>query len=210
MLPGINLLLGLPGETARTYELNLRFLHALAEKDLLIRRVNVRQVMAFPETPLHRMLGPRGPKIDRGRFQRFKRRVQEEIEQPMLKRVAPVGTLLSGVVTEFHDGDVTFGRQLASYPLLVGFPMKLPLRQVLTAIVVDHGFRSVTGLPYPISVNTLPEKALAAIPGIGARRARRLASARPFTGPDAALAALDDPAVLAPFADDLTFDFRAP
>jgi len=204
LLPGINLLMGLPGESARTYETNLRFLHDLVGAGHLFRRVNVRQVMAFPETPLHRMLS-RGPRIDKGRFQRFKRKVQEDIEQPMLRLVAPVGTLLPGVITEFYDGDVTFGRHLASYPLLVGFPMKIPLRTVLTAIVVDHGFRSVTGLPHPIPVNTVPEKALASLPGIGVRRARRLASARPFSNPESVLAALDDPAAISAFLADLTY-----
>jgi radical SAM superfamily enzyme with C-terminal helix-hairpin-helix motif len=211
LLPGLNLLLGLPGESARTYELDLDLLRRILDEGLLVRRINVRQVMAFPETPLHRLFAGKPPRIDKVRFHRFKQKVQEEIEQPMLQRVAPVGTLLPGVVTEFYDGDVTFGRQLASYPLLVGFPLKLPLRTVVTAMIVGHGFRSVTALPHPIDINGLPARALQALPGVGRPRARRLAEARPFATPAEAAAALDDPRVLAPFLDDIrTLVFPAP
>jgi len=198
LLPGINLLHGLPGETAATYERNFAFLSEVAAEGLLLRRINVRQVMAFPDTPLHRLTGGAPPKINKLRFQKWKQRIQEEIERPMLRRVAPVGTVLPNLVTEFHDGDVTFGRQLASYPLLVGLPMRLSLRLVLDVVVVDHGFRSVTALPYPIEINSLPEKALAALPGIGKKRAARLVAARPFSTVSEVLAAMDEPAVLAP------------
>ncbi|MBM4355405.1 MAG: radical SAM protein, partial [Deltaproteobacteria bacterium] len=199
LLPGVNLLYGLPGETAATYERNFAFLFEVAAEGLLLRRINVRQVMAFPGTPLHDLSGGAPPRINKQRFQKWKQRIQEEIERPMLRRVAPVGTVLSGLVTEFHDGDVTFGRQLASYPLLVGLPLRLPLRSVLDVVVVDHGYRSVTALPFPIPINSLPDKALAALPGIGKKRAARLVAARPFRTVEEALAALDEPAVLAPY-----------
>ncbi len=205
LLPGLNLLHGLPGESAATYELNFAFLSRVASEGLLLRRINVRQVMAFPETPLYRLTNGSPPRINKQRFQKWKQRIQEEIERPMLRQVAPVGTVLQGLVTEFHDGDVTFGRQLASYPLLVGLPLRLPLRRVLDVVVVGHGFRSVTALPYPIPINSLPEKALAALPGIGKKRAARLAGSRPYASSDGVLAALDEPAVLAPYLPLISF-----
>ena len=192
LLPGINLLYGLAAETSDTYEINFRFLMDVLDRGLLLRRINLRQVMLFPGTPLHDWTGGKA-KINKVRFRRWKRRVQEEIEHPMLQRVAPVGTMLPGLVTEFHDGDVTFGRQLASYPLLAGIPARLELRKRMDAVVVGHGFRSVTVLPYPIEVNSLSVKALSAIPGIGRKRALRIANARPFADVQQLVAALDDP-----------------
>jgi radical SAM superfamily enzyme with C-terminal helix-hairpin-helix motif len=46
--------------------------------------------------------------------------------------------------------------------------------------VVDWGMRSVTALPYPVEVNRLPLPALAWLPGIGKKKAGRIAAARPF------------------------------
>jgi len=205
LLPGINLLYGLPGESAATYELNMSFLEGLLEDDLLVRRINVRQVMVFPGTELYRWSGGRQPKLNKARFKRFKRRLFESVERPMLEQVAPVGTILRGVVTEFRDGDVTFGRQLASYPLLVGIPFVLGMAQALDVMVFGHGFRSVTGLPWPLPVNTLPEKGWSAIPGVGQKRARRIRAAAPFNNLEQLLSSLDEPAILAPFAGD--FDY---
>lgn len=208
LLPGINLLYGLPGESAATYEINMKFLEKLLEDDLLVRRINVRQVMVFPGTPLHEWCGGRQPKINKGRFKRFKRRLFEAVERPMLERVAPVGTIMRGVVTEFRDGDVTFGRQPASYPLLVGIPFVLELGRSLDVMVVGHGFRSVTGLPWPLLANDLPEKGWSALPGVGQKRARRIRDAAPFRTPDELLSSLDDPSVLARFIRDVEFPAR--
>lgn len=208
LLPGINLIFGLPGETSDTYELNYRFLSEVAQRDLLLRRVNLRQVMVFPGTPLAALTGGRQPKLNKARFKRFKQRVAEEFERPMLRRIVPLGTILRGVVTEFRDGDVTFGRQLASYPILVGLPLRLPLMKAQDVVIVGHGFRSVTGLPYPIAVNELPEKALAALPGLGKKRARRIGSARPFSSAIELLACLDEPRVIEPFLSLMTFRLK--
>ncbi|PNW65240.1 UNVERIFIED_CONTAM: hypothetical protein BEN50_23965 [Euhalothece sp. KZN 001] len=108
LLPGINLLHGLAGETEATYAANLRFLDRVLEAGLLVRRINIRQVMAFEGTPM----ADTGASIaiaHRDRFRRYKRRVREEIDRPMLRRVAPVGTRLDGVVMEYHEGGRTFG-----------------------------------------------------------------------------------------------------
>ncbi len=205
LLPGINLLYGLPGESTATYATNMAFLEGLLAENLLVRRINVRQVMVFPGTPLHDWSGGREPKLNKARFKRFKRRLFEVVERPMLEQVAPVGTILRGVVPEFRDGDVTFGRQPASYPLLVGIPFVLELGRAIDVMVVGHGFRSVTGLPWPVAVNSMPEKGWSALPGVGQKRARRIRAAAPFGGFSELLACLDEPAVLASFAEDLDF-----
>ncbi|NLW74972.1 MAG: radical SAM protein, partial [Methanomicrobiales archaeon] len=47
ILPGLNFIAGLAGETARTYELNRMFLEDVQKAGYLIRRVNIRQLMPF-------------------------------------------------------------------------------------------------------------------------------------------------------------------
>ena len=73
----------------------------------------------------------------------------------MLQRVFPIGTVLRGVRVEV-SGDLSFGRQMGSYPILVGIPVRLPVGSVTDAVVVDWGMRSVTALPVPVPVNTPP------------------------------------------------------
>jgi radical SAM superfamily enzyme with C-terminal helix-hairpin-helix motif len=176
LLPGLNFVLGLAGETQRTYELNEQFLARLPEAGLLVRRVNIRQLMPFEGTRAYteNTLG----RHDR-RFRRFKEFVRKTIDLPMLRRVFPAGTVLRDVIIEVQ-GDPSFGRQMGSYPILVGLPLRLPVRSVTDAAVVDWGMRSVTALPVPVEVNTLPVSALAWLPGVGKKKAGRLAARRPF------------------------------
>ncbi len=97
----------------------------------------------------------------------------------MLHRVFPVGTVLRLVIVEEPD-ETSFGRQMGSYPILVGIPIALPRRTVIDAVVVDWGQRSVTALPCPVEVNRLSIRALAHIPGVGRKTAAKIASRRPF------------------------------
>ena len=50
LLPGLNFISGLPGETKETFEYNQQFLQDILRSRCLIRRVNVRQLMPFPGT----------------------------------------------------------------------------------------------------------------------------------------------------------------
>ncbi|MDD4498575.1 MAG: radical SAM protein, partial [Methanosarcinaceae archaeon] len=47
-LPGLNFVHGLMGETKQTFRLNYDFLRKVFDSGLLLRRINIRQVMAFP------------------------------------------------------------------------------------------------------------------------------------------------------------------
>ena len=122
----------------------------------------------------------------RSRFKEFKRAVRETIDHPMLERVAPAGTVLPNVHLEYHQDGRTFCRQLGTYPLLVGIPGERPLGQTLDVAVVDHGYRSVTGIPYPLSVEDASMDELVAIPGIGRSTAGDLIVNRPYASPTAA------------------------
>src|SRR5665647_1057683 len=132
LLPGLNFVCGLAGETEKTYDLNERFLELVRDKGLLVRRVNIRQVMPFEGTPAYtnNTLG----KHDR-RFHAFKEFVRQKIDLPMLQGVYPVGTVLREVQIEV-SGDLSFGRQMGSYPILVGIPVRLARRTIIDACLL--------------------------------------------------------------------------
>jgi len=176
LLPGLNFIVGLAGETPATFDANEAFLRRVFDAGLLVRRVNIRQVMPFEGTAAYEenTIG-----LHDARFRAFKERARREFDEPMLRRVFPAGTVLRDVVIEIA-GRPSFGRQMGSYPILVGIPLELRAGTVLDAVVVDWGMRSVTALPCPVEVNTLPVAALRWIPGIGKKRAATIAARRPF------------------------------
>ena len=176
LLPGLNFIAGLAGETPATFDANEAFLRRVLDSGLLVRRVNIRQVMPFAGTAAYEenTLG-----MHDARFRAFKEWTRTQFDEPMLRRVFPAGTVLSEVVVEI-PGKPSFGRQMGSYPILVGIPLELPAGTVLDTVVVDGGMRSVTALPCPVAVNTLPVAALRWIPGVGKKKAAAIAARRPF------------------------------
>lgn len=172
LLPGINFVCGLDGETKKTYDLNMDFLQSVLSRGLMLRRINIRQVIPsrseFPGV------------VSRGHFLEFKRKVREEIDAAMLERLVPDRTVLTGVYAEVREGGRTFGRQTGSYPLLVSIPYPLPLGQKVDVAVTGRGFRSVSGVVHPTDVESATISMLTAIPGIGKRRAAAIVRNRPF------------------------------
>ena len=181
VLPGLNFVCGLTGETEQTYELNEHFLVRVRDAGLSVRRVNIRQVMPFEGTPVftNNTLGKHEQ-----RFKAFKEFVRNTIDLPMLQRVFPIGTVLRDVRVEV-TGDLSFGRQLGSYPILVGLPLKLPGNTITDAVVVDWGMRSITALPAPVEINSLPASAVRWLPGVGKKKIAAVMAKRPFTGLEA-------------------------
>lgn len=178
LLPGINLLHGLIGESSETFRENVRWLTKIAESGLLLRRINIRKVIVEPETVLWRYTKRRALKIPTKDFHLYKEIIRKEIDLPMIKRVFPVGTVLNKVYPEYRKGKLTFARQLGTYPVLVGVPRELPKPENI--VIVDHGPRSVTGVVYPLNLNQVTFEELTAIPRIGAKRAERIILNRPF------------------------------
>ncbi|WP_267161335.1 radical SAM protein [Halovenus salina] len=179
ILPGINLVHGLQGERRETFEHNREFLQRVYDEGLMVRRVNIRQVMSFEGTEM----SDTGAEIAHDHkklFKQYKQEVREEIDNPMLQRVAPPGTVLKDVHLEYHQDGKTFGRQLGTYSLLVAVPGERTLGEVIDVAVTDHGYRSVTGVPYPLDVNSASMDELAAIPGIGRQRAGDVVVERPY------------------------------
>lgn len=163
LLPGINLLHGLIGENENTMDYNYQFLKKIYEAGLMLRRINIRQVVNIGSYPVEN--------IDQKKFNQYKKKVNISINKPMLQRVFPTGTIINNVFTETHKGKLTFGRQLGSYPILIGIPGKLALHKFITVRVIDHGYRSITALPWPFEIKKATREQLEAIPGIGRKRA---------------------------------------
>lgn len=177
LLPGINFVHGLKGETKKTFELNFEFMKKVLDSGLMVRRVNIRQVMTFAGTPMqgYEDLAAKHKEL----FLRYKEKMRNEIDMPMLRRVAPVGCVMKDVHTEIID-KITFARQLGTYPLLVGIPAQVELNRSYDVMVTDHGYRSITGIPVPFDINKAPLKLLEQIPGVGRKRAGKIILGRPY------------------------------
>ena len=172
LLPGLNFLHGLAGEGKNTMDLNLDFLRRIRDAGLLVRRINIRQV-----NPLG-SYQRRKDGASSYRFQQYKDAVNREINKPMLQNLFPVGIIYKEVVVEESEGLTAYGRQPGTYPILVGIPGKFPVGSILDVKIVDHGFRSITGLPWPLRIKEASLEQLAALPGIGKSRAQKIFLAR--------------------------------
>ena len=185
VLPGLNLLCGLEGESRETYRLNLEFLRSVRQEGLLLRRINIRQVIPsrqeFPGV------------VSKQDFVRFKRAVREEIDGPMLERLVPDGTVLRSVYAEVREGGRTFGRQVGTYPLLISIPYPLEVGTRTDIAVTARGFRSVTGITYPMDANKATLSMLQSVPGIGKKRAMAIVRNRPFRNDQDAWKLFDEP-----------------
>lgn len=178
ILPGINFVHGLPGESKKTFQLNYEFLKHVLDSELLLRRINIRQVMAFPGTPIYGK--DEVTKKHKALFLDYKEKVRKNIDLPMLRRVVPEGTILKDVMCEIYDNGTTFGRQLGSYPLLVGIPSSLTLRKFIDVTVTGHGMRSITGIPYPLNINTASSSLIKELPGLGRKTAASITAGIPY------------------------------
>ena len=188
LLPGINIICGLDGETADTYRMDMDILKRMRDEGLMVRRINIRQVL-----PVRREFDV---KVDQRRFKKFKEDVREDIDRVMLERIVPYGTVLKDVYIELNDGNVTFGRQIGSYPLLIGIPYKMETECFRDVFVTEWGYRSITGITYPFDINHMPMSSLEALPGIGKKRASKLVLARPFASMEELANVIDDDDVL--------------
>ena len=188
LLPGLNFIAGLNGETSQTYDINLNLLNELKDEGHMIRRVNIRQVE-----------GEGFQEIDDADFKSFKTTVRDKFDGPLLEEMLPTGTILNDVWWEAHEGrtrlprhlepearskdvhgkaGITFGRQIGAYPILVGMNYMAPLETYSNIMVTGHGARSITGIEIGLDWRTATEKQLAAIPGISAKGAWNLIGTR--------------------------------
>jgi len=178
LLPGINFVLGLPGETSETFRLNLEFLEELLRRNLLVRRINVRQVLILPATRLWNF-GDKLVKKHRKLVRWFKSRVQE-LSRLFLERVIPRGTIIRGLYVERYIPSlgVTFARQAGSYPIVAEIPCKISERAIIDVVVYGYSGRSIRALPLPLDANRVPLSIAAKI--VGKNMANKLALNRPY------------------------------
>lgn len=180
LLPGVNFVLGLPGETLETYRLNEEFIKRLYSEGIVLRRVNVRRVLVLPGTGLQRML-PKGiPPRASARARRFQRLVMEYSAR-FLRRLVPPGSILRNLYVERYDPrlGVTFARQAGSYPLVAELPCRLRPPDVVDVAVYGYAGRSVRALPLPLDANRAPLSMLAKL--LGRRAAAEVVSSRPVS-----------------------------
>jgi len=188
LLPGLNFIAGLNGETKATYGMNMALLRDLRNEGLLLRRINIRQVE-----------GEGFQAIPTEAFTAFKTACRDEIDKPLLEELFPLGHVIRDVHWESHDGrtrlpvhetalhrapgvhgkaGITFGRQIGAYPILVGVEYKIPLESQSNVMITGHGARSITGVEVGLDPLTVTEKQLEAIPGIGKKSAWNLVAER--------------------------------
>lgn len=190
LLPGLNFIHGLPGETESTFQKNFEFLKGIREKGLLLRRTNIRQVSLYEGTGLSRGLGQANQddkKLKRlknklhERFVYYREKIRNEIDRPMLLDVFPPGSILKDVILEGENQGYFYGRPPGSYPVTVKIPRTIPgiqgaweERRLLNVIITGSEERSLTAILHPIPVNRMNTSALRHIPGIGKKRAGAL------------------------------------
>ena len=170
LLPGLNFLHGLIGESKKTLKYNYQFLKRLLADDLSLRRINIRQVVrlgSYPEV-----------KYSQGEFKKYKEKVNKEINQQMLKKVFPKGVILNDLYSEKKKGSLNYCRQLGTYPILTAVIGQQD-DFFEKAKVIDHGYRSITALKWPQKFSDYSKKELEAVPGIGSKRASRLILEKP-------------------------------
>ncbi len=189
ILPGLNFIAGLRGETDESYKFNRELLNSLKGSGLWIRRINIRQVE-----------GKGFQEVNEKPFRKFKEWVRREIDVPLLHEMFPIGHQLNEIYWEAHDGrtrlprhiqnkihqdpviygkpGLTMGRQIGAYPILMGVNYYIPLETSSDVIVTGHGSRSLTGVEIGLDPNTMSERQFRSIPGIGEKAAWKIVSTR--------------------------------
>lgn len=99
LLPGVNIIYGLPGQTAATHKFNMAFLRRILNNDLMTQRLYFRQVTA-----------PTGVSFSEAQkssrdFKRCFDEVVSEFVLPMQERVYPKGHVISGDIESVQFGD---------------------------------------------------------------------------------------------------------
>ncbi|MDK2839959.1 MAG: hypothetical protein PWQ83_1531 [Thermosipho sp. (in: thermotogales)] len=179
LLPGLNFIFGLAGETKKSYEVLYQKLKYYLENNILLRRINLRQLMVVPNTPLWYYNQKKRLKVNKALFKHYKYLIRNEIDSEMIKKVFPKGSIVKGVIPEFVEGNITFGRPLGTYPILVGVIGKFDKKSDI--YIVDHGMRSITGIVLGKKVAEYSISELAKIPGISKSKAEKLKKEYPST-----------------------------
>lgn len=170
LLPGLNFLHGLIGESRATLDYNYQFLKKLLQENLLLRRINIRQVVRLGSYPQI--------KYSQREFKQYKEKINKKINKKMLQKVFPKGLVLTDLYSEKIKGSLNYCRQLGTYPILTAV-INQNNDFFAKAKVVDHGYRSLTAIKWPKKLKNYSKKELEAIPGIGSKRASTILLEKP-------------------------------
>ena len=145
LLPGLNLIYGLPGETHRTHLANLTWLARIFDQGLLCHRTNVRQARIYPGTGLAAMSrDDPAPSVEH--FATWKADIDQMWDAPMKRRVYPQGLRIPGLHSFFVTVTGTWFRRLGSYSIQIVEPdTASPLSQRAALTVTGHAPRYLTG-----------------------------------------------------------------
>ncbi len=138
LLPGLNFIAGLMGESKETWRYNIELLNEIERRGLLVRRVNLRKVSVLEGTRLALMM--KKVKIAKG-YEKFRRFVMEWQER-MLRKVIPKGTILYNVMVERVSGNVSYARQPGSYPITIEIPQPMREGEWVAVRIKRHHARS--------------------------------------------------------------------
>ena len=144
-LPGINIIFGLLHETKVTHQKNMAALQQILDEGLMLRRINIRQVAVLPDTFLEKHGGNKYLRKNKQYYWKWRNEIRQKIDNPMLQRILPPGTIIKDVWTEMYDGKTTFCRQYGTYPLVIGVKGRLPLKKKISVRIINYMLRSVVG-----------------------------------------------------------------
>ena len=139
LLPGLNFIAGLPGESKETWRINKELLERIEKEKLLVRRVNVRKLSILEDSKVSHLIDV--VKVARG-YESFRKFVMEW-QRRMLARIIPRGSVLRNVVIERVQRGVSYGRQPGSYPVTVEIPGRYEVGRWVSVRVKKHHARSV-------------------------------------------------------------------
>ncbi len=167
LLPGINLIRGLPGESRETFKMNYEFLKEVLDKGFLLRRINIRQLRVSGGTKLGEG-GPRKNKEEKildAVFRNYREKIRRDVDVPMIRKVFGPGTLFNNVIVETRRGDWSIARPIGTYPIAVNIPKILPIHSKANIFVTGYRERSLIGLVAPFAAGNASLLEIRQIPG---------------------------------------------
>ncbi|MDA1196483.1 MAG: radical SAM protein [Nanoarchaeota archaeon] len=143
-IPGVNIIFGLKDESKQTHVENMKWLKKIYDEGLMLRRINIRQVAIFEGTKLFETKD-KFIRKNKKYYWKWRNDIRQNIDHPMLKRIAPINTIMKNCYAEIYDGKTTFLRQFGTYPLIIGVKKRVPLKKFYNVKVKGHMLRSLVG-----------------------------------------------------------------
>ncbi len=134
LLPGINIIYGLDGQTKKTLNYNLQHFEKILKSGNWVRRVFVRKLTS-----------PFGEQFDDytndhlKEFNEWQEKIEREFIMPMLQKVFPIGLEISGLRMEMYKNNDSLLRQMATCPIRIVIPnTKLKLDKFYKAKIAGY------------------------------------------------------------------------